>query len=181
MRILGIDPGSRICGYGVIESDAGVLAHIESGAITVPQSLEIPLKLRTIYEELRTVIDRTRPECMSIENVFFAKNARSSLKLGEARGVAILVAGLYDMPVYEYAPTQIKLTLTGKGRANKDEIRELVSIVFGIESPDKTDISDAIAIALCHAHQSEAKSIFGTERTGRRRKRKRFTLNDISS
>ncbi|MBF8302874.1 MAG: crossover junction endodeoxyribonuclease RuvC, partial [Candidatus Dadabacteria bacterium] len=98
MRVLGVDPGSRICGYGVLESQNGELIHIESGCITPPSRFSLPLRLKTIFEGLREVIERSSPDVMSIEDIFFAKNFKSALKLGEARGVALLAATISGIP-----------------------------------------------------------------------------------
>jgi crossover junction endodeoxyribonuclease RuvC len=163
MRVIGVDPGSRICGYGVLESLNGELIHVESGGIIPPPIFSLPQKLKTIYEGLLEVMKRCSPETMSIENVFFAKDARSAIKLGEARGVALLAAAAHGVPVYEYAPTEIKLALTGQGRANKLEVQRIVSLVLGISKWEKVDVSDAVAIALCHINISETRERFGGE------------------
>jgi len=181
MRVLGVDPGSRVCGYGVLESRNGELIHIESGGIVPISSSSLPLRLKTIYEGLREVIERSSPDVMSIEDVFFAKNAKSALKLGEARGVALLAAAVSGIPVYEYAPTMIKLALTGQGRANKQEVQEIVSRILGIAEWKRADVSDAVAIALCHITLSETRDRLGGEVIRPRRRRRRWTEDDFSS
>ncbi|MEE9252394.1 MAG: crossover junction endodeoxyribonuclease RuvC [Thermodesulfobacteriota bacterium] len=181
MRVLGVDPGSAVCGYGIIEDTGDGLVHIESGTIDVPRALLLPSKLKTVFDGLRVVIERSRPTCMSIENVFFARNARSSLKLGEARGVAILAAAMFELPVYEYAPTQVKLAVTGKGRANKTEVGKILTILFNREGWEKTDASDAVAIAVCHIHMQETKNLLGGHTIRSRGRRRRFRANDFPS
>jgi crossover junction endodeoxyribonuclease RuvC len=181
MRVLGVDPGSRVCGYGVLESRNGELIHIESGGIIPSPNFSLPLRLKVIYEGLREVIERSSPDAMSIEDVFFAKNAKSALKLGEARGVALLAAATSGIPVYEYAPTEIKLALTGKGRAGKLEVQKIISRILGIPRWKRADVSDAIAIALCHINLSETKERLGGEIIRPRRRRRRWTEDDITS
>jgi crossover junction endodeoxyribonuclease RuvC len=181
MRVIGVDPGSRICGYGVLESLNGELVHIESGGIYPPSTFSLPLRLKAIYEGLKEVIDRCSPDTMSIEDIFFAKNARSAIKLGEARGAVLLLAAVSGIPVYEYAPTEVKLALTGQGRANKLEVQKIVSSILGISKWEKADVSDAVAIALCHINIFETRERFGGEIVRPRRRRRRFSLDDIPS
>ncbi len=180
MRVIGVDPGSRVCGYGVLESLNGEIVHLESGGIISPSASSLPLRLKVIYDRLKEVIERCSPDIMSIEDVFFAKNVRSAIKLGEARGVALLVAATCGIHVYEYAPTEIKLALTGQGRATKLKVQEIVSRVLGIPNWEKTDVSDAVAIALCHINIYETRERFGGEIVKPRRRRRRFTLDDFS-
>jgi crossover junction endodeoxyribonuclease RuvC len=181
MRVLGVDPGSRVCGYGVLESQNGRLVHIESGCIVPTTAFSLPLRLKIIYEGLIKVIDRCSPDAMSIEDIFFAKNAKSALKLGEARGVALLVASISGISVHEYLPTQVKLALTGRGRANKLEVQKMLSSILGIPEWKRADVSDAVAIALCHINLSETRERLGGEVIRLRRRRRRWTEDDFSS
>jgi len=181
MRVLGVDPGSRVCGYGVLESQDGKLIHIESGSIAPPASSPLPQRLKAIYDGLVEVIDKCSPDVMSVEDVFFAKNPKSTLKLGEARGVAILAAVQSGLEVHEYAPTEVKLALTGHGRANKAEVQRMITSMLGIPETKRKDTSDAIAIALCHIHFSRIKDILGKDFVRPRRRRRRFRLDDIPS
>ena len=181
MRVLGVDPGSRVCGYGVLESRNGELIHIESGCITPPSRFTLPLRLKTIFEGLREVIERSLPDVMSIEHVFFAKNFKSALKLGEARGVALLAATISGIPVHEYAPTEVKLALTGQGRAKKLEVQKMISLILGIPEWSKEDASDAVSIAICHINSSQVNERLGRELIRPRRRRRRWTKYDISS
>jgi crossover junction endodeoxyribonuclease RuvC len=181
MRVIGVDPGSRICGYGVLDSQDGELAYIESGFISPPSYLSLPLRLKIIFEGLREVIKRSSPDVMSIEDVFFAKNSRSALKLGEARGVALLAATISGIPVHEYAPTEVKLALTGRGRANKVEVQKMISLILGVDEWGNEDASDAVAIALCHINSSRINERLGKEVMKPRRRRRRWTKDDISS
>ncbi|HLE24174.1 MAG TPA: crossover junction endodeoxyribonuclease RuvC [Thermodesulfobacteriota bacterium] len=181
MRVLGVDPGSRVCGYGVLESRNGELIHIESGCITAPSSFSLPLRLKNIFEGLREVIERSSPDAMSIEDIFFAKNSKSALKLGEARGVALLAATISGIPVHEYAPTEVKLALTGQGRAKKLEVQKMISLILGISEWSKEDASDAVAIAICHINSSQINERLGREVIRHRRRRRRWKKYDISS
>jgi crossover junction endodeoxyribonuclease RuvC len=181
MRVIGVDPGSRICGYGILESRNGELIYIESGCISPPSYFSLPVRLKTIFEGLREVIERSSPDVMSIEDVFFSKNSRSALKLGEARGVALLAATISGITVYEYAPAEVKLALTGQGRANKQEVQKMISLILGVTEWNKEDASDAVAIALCHINSSQINERLGSGVIKSRRRRRRWTKDDISS
>jgi len=182
MRVIGVDPGSRSCGYGILESNNGVLRHVVSGAIVPSQSHCLSKRLQIIYSSLTELIETHAPQYMSIEEMFFAKNAKSAIKLGQARGVAMLAGENAGLKIYEYAPTRVKLAVTGSGRARKFEIMKMVSYVLGIEDFEKSDISDALAIALCHINISKYPDLTGLDiKTRSGRKRSRFTLNDITS
>ncbi len=181
MRVIGVDPGTKICGFGIVEIINGDLLHVKSGAIVPKSSHCIGFKLKTIYEALVNIIREFTPDAMSIEGLFFAKNAKSAIKLGEARGVAYLAAAFSGLPVHEYAPTEVKLAVTGRGRAKKLEVQKIISAIFGIDRWDGTDVSDAIAIALCHINLSEKKNRLGIEVLRSRRRRRRFSINDLPS
>lgn len=159
MRILGIDPGSRITGYGCIEVKGSQLSHISHGTLklTAPGAktvLPLEQRLVTLYEGLNTVIRKNQPDILVVEKVFFAKNASSALKLGHARGVVLLCGGLHDLEVVEYAPTEIKQALVGHGRAEKEQVAEMVQMFVGKRQFTTHDASDALAVAICHGHSS---------------------------
>lgn len=181
MRVIGVDPGSRVCGYGILESINGNLNCLISGAIVPPPSHPLPERLKVIYSKLIEIIEEYSPDYMSIEEMFFAKNAKSAIKLGQARGVALLAAANSGLSIHEYAPTKIKLALTGKGRANKLEVKKMLSYILEIENVDKTDASDAIAIALCHINISKSKEISDLKIGSNSRRRRRFSLDDLPS
>ncbi len=181
MRVIGIDPGSRICGYGVLESRNGVITHLASGSIVTKPALPLYQRLKTIYDSVLSVIDEHSPDVMSVENIFFAKNAKSAIKLGEARGVVLLAASNSGVTIYEYPPTKVKLALTGSGRANKSEVQRMLAGILGITEFETQDASDAVAIALCHIHLSRIESKLGKEFVQPRRRRRRFTLDDLPS
>jgi crossover junction endodeoxyribonuclease RuvC len=179
MKVIGIDPGSKCCGYGVIEVSGGDIKHMASGSITPGHDLLLYQRLKSIYEELLSVIGEHSPDVMSVEDIFFAKNARSAIKLGEARGVVLLAASNTGIPVYEYSATKVKLALTGQGRANKSEVQKMLSMMLGKSDFETEDASDALAVALCHVNNSRIEARLGKEFTRPRSKRRRFTLNDI--
>jgi crossover junction endodeoxyribonuclease RuvC len=181
MRVIGVDPGTRVCGFGIVDSINGSLTHVTSGAIVPTFGHSITFKLKTIHEGLVRVIREFAPDVMSIEGLFFAKNAKSAIKLGEARGVAYLAAALSGLSVHEYAPTEVKLAVTGRGRAKKIEVQKMISTIFGINRWERTDVSDAIAIAICHINLSEKKERLGIEVLRSRRRRRRFSINDLPS
>lgn len=181
MRVIGIDPGSRVCGFGVLEARNGSIAYIASGSIAPKSTLELSERLKVIYDGLVNVISEHRPEAISIEDIFFAKNARSAIKLGQARGVALLAASSSGIKIHEYSPTKVKLALTGRGRANKTEMQKMLCTLLGVSEFDSPDASDAVAIALCHIHLSRIESRLGADFVKPRRRRRRFTLDDLPS
>jgi len=163
MRVIGIDPGSRVCGYGVLEAQNGEVTYLISGCITPNPALPFSQRLKVIYDGLLKVIDQHTPDVMSIEDIFFAKNAKSAIKLGQAKGVALLAGSNSGISVHEYAPTKVKLALTGRGRANKAEVQNMLSKLLGVTTWESQDASDAVAIALCHIHISQIETRLGKE------------------
>jgi len=159
VRAIGIDPGSRFTGYGVIEGDGRRLHHIASGVIRIRPQLTFPDRLKVIYEELVSVIEDLQPLCMAVEEVFIAKNVRSALLLGHARGAAILAGVNSGLALFEYSPLQIKQAVVGYGRAEKDQVQNMVQHLFGIREPLNANASDALAVAICHlnTHSSRAR------------------------
>ncbi|MEQ9617675.1 MAG: crossover junction endodeoxyribonuclease RuvC [Deltaproteobacteria bacterium] len=181
MRVIGIDPGTRVCGYGVLEFRNGEVTHIASGIITPASTLPIPERLKTVYDNIVKVIREHSPDVMSVEDIFFSKNVKSAIKLGEARGVALLAASSAGISIYEYSPTKVKLALTGRGRANKTEVQKMISRILGVSEFEAEDASDAVAIALCHINLSRIEKKLGSEFVQSRRRRRRFTLDDLPS
>lgn len=153
-RILGIDPGSRVTGYGVIELKGQSVRYIASGCIRM-QSEDMPARLKQIFDGVSEIIALYQPEQMAIEQVFMHKNADSALKLGQARGAAICAAMNQQLPVSEYAARQIKQALVGKGSAEKQQVQHMVKILLGIQGELQMDASDALAISLCHYHYQQ--------------------------
>ncbi len=153
-RILGIDPGSRITGYGVIESLPQGNRYIASGSIRIDADT-FPQRLKQIFDGVTEVIALYRPQQMAIEQVFMHKNADSALKLGQARGAAICATLSNDLPVYEYAARQVKQALVGKGNAEKAQVQHMVKILLNIQGEMQIDAGDALGICLCHSHHQE--------------------------
>jgi len=151
LRILGIDPGSRITGYGVIDSDGMRSVHIEHGTLRL-QGEALPPRLGEIYARVSALIETHSPQVMAIEQVFVSKNAASALKLGQARGAAICAAIQHGLAVAEYTPTRIKQSVVGTGRADKAQIQHMVKMILQLSEVPPTDAADALAVALSHAH-----------------------------
>ena len=150
-RILGIDPGSRLTGFGVIEETATGYKYIASGCLRIKGD-DFPLRLKQIFAGISDIVEQYQPEEMAIEQVFMHKNAASALKLGQARGAAICAVQLFDIPVFEYAARQVKQAVVGKGSADKLQVQQMVKILLGITGEIQIDASDALGISLCHAN-----------------------------
>ncbi len=150
-RILGIDPGSRITGYGIIEAQGARHAHCDSGSIRLP-STAFPERLRLIFERLTEIIDRYRPQEVAIEQVFVNRNPGSALKLGQARGAAICAAVTAGLKVAEYSPREVKLAVVGGGGADKVQVQHMVKLLLGLDEIPAPDAADALGVALCHSH-----------------------------
>ena len=150
-RILGIDPGSRVTGFGVIDSDGVRSRYIDSGCIRT-ESKDFPQRLGEIFEGIRRIVDATAPQEVAVEQVFVARNAAAALKLGQARGAAISAVVIGELPLFEYTPTAVKQGLVGSGRAEKVQVQHMVRVILGLQERLALDASDALAIALCHAH-----------------------------
>lgn len=181
MIVIGVDPGTIVSGYGIVEVRDNTFNCLDCGYISQPQSRSLPKRLKHIYKKLADLIDEFSPDEMSIEDVFFSKNARSTLKLGEARGVAILAGASADIPVFEYSPTEVKSAITGNGRATKMEVQKMIYTMLNINGLEKTDTSDALAIAICHLNSIAVNKKYGFNIRKKSRSKKRFTLNDIPS
>ncbi len=155
MRVLGVDPGTLITGYGVIETENGRLTHICNGSIRSNQKEPMQNRLKKIFDSLHNVIETYEPEVAAIESGFVAASVSSALKLGHARGVAILSAACMDLAVFEYSPTNVKMAVTGYGRADKAQIQVMVQRLLKLPEPCKPDPSDALAVAICHIHSAK--------------------------
>jgi crossover junction endodeoxyribonuclease RuvC len=155
VRVFGIDPGSHRTGYGCIETDGSRHVIVFSGAIATPPA-SFPIKLRTIHDRLAELLQESRPECVAIENLFHATNVQSALKLGHARGVAMLAAVEAGLEVFEYTPTAIKRAVAGYGRAEKHQVQQMVARLLGLSAvPVPNDAADALAVAICHVHSRQ--------------------------
>ncbi len=157
MRILGIDPGSRITGIGIIESDGRHSKHVFSTCIRLGNDT-FPNRLGKIYQQLELIIREHQPQQMAIEDVFLSKNPSSALKLGQARGAAICATVMQDIPVFEYSAREIKLAVVGKGNANKSQVQHMVKLLLNLQGKIQEDTADGLAIALSHAHVGATKA-----------------------
>jgi crossover junction endodeoxyribonuclease RuvC len=154
MRIIGIDPGTINSGFGIIDCQGTNITHVTSGTIRAPKK-DMPQRLSHIFSEIEALFIEYKPDVMSIEDVFMYKNAKSALKLGQARGVALLAAARSNVPVHTYAPKLIKKTVAGFGGAEKQQVEMMVSMMLNIKNFPTNDASDALAIAICHLHHAD--------------------------
>jgi crossover junction endodeoxyribonuclease RuvC len=167
VRVFGIDPGSARTGYGCVESDGVRHKLIACGAIANPPARSFPQKLLAVHGALVKLIRRTRPDCVAIENVFHAINVQSALKLGHARGVAMLAAVQADLPIVEYTPAEVKQAVVGYGRAEKRQVQAMIKLLLGLDAtPSPDDAADALAVAICHVHRTRIPGVAVTR--GRR-------------
>ncbi|HCT98518.1 MAG TPA: crossover junction endodeoxyribonuclease RuvC [Methylococcaceae bacterium] len=151
MRILGIDPGSRLTGYGVIEYSPQGCRYVTSGTLKITAD-NFPQKLKQIFDGILHITSEYQPQQMAIEQVFMSKNVDSALKLGQARGAAICAVQMHAVPVFEYAARQVKQSIAGKGSADKVQVQHMVKLLLNIHGTMQIDASDALGVALCHAH-----------------------------
>lgn len=157
MRILGVDPGSRVCGYGVVEVADGVrYSYIECGVLTAKAELPMEQRLGEIARWLTDVITELRPAIVAVEDVFSRVNVSSALALAQARGMVLAVAGMAGLAVYSYTPTMVKKTVTGRGRASKEQVARMVQTLVGLQSLPRSDAADALAVAITHAQRGRA-------------------------
>jgi crossover junction endodeoxyribonuclease RuvC len=160
--VFGIDPGSQRTGYGCIDSDGRRHRLVLCGAVRAGIGATFPDQLSIIYRSLSALLAEHRPECVVIESIFYAANARSALKLGHARGVAMLAAIETGVPVIEYTPAEIKRAVVGYGRAEKQQVGQMVKLLLGLDAvPTPHDAADALAIAICHLHRGKTVSDTG--------------------
>lgn len=150
-RVLGIDPGSRVTGYGLIETDGRRSRHLHSGCIRTVSN-DFATRLGEIFRGVQAVLLEWQPQEVAVEQVFMSRNAASALKLGQARGAAISAIVTLDLPVFEYTPATVKQGLVGNGRAEKEQVQHMVRVILGLQGSMALDESDALALALCHAH-----------------------------
>lgn len=157
MRVMGIDPGSNCTGYGIVESTQNRLEGIHWGSIKSKPKASFPERLKTIYDVLTGVIQEFEPDIVAVEDLFFAVNAKSTIKLGQTRGVALLAAVNAGLTLAEYTPLEIKQSLVGYGRADKNQVRDMVTALLRLKKkPEPFDASDALAVAICHLHNRGA-------------------------
>lgn len=163
MRVFGIDPGSDRTGYGCVDSDGRRHKLVGCGAVRSGAGATFPDQLSIIFRELTALLADHRPDCVAIESIFYAVNARSALKLGHARGVAMLAATQAGVPVVEYTPAEIKRAVVGYGRAEKPQVAQMVKMLLCLDTtPKPHDATDALAVAICHLHNGAAKQKWST-------------------
>jgi len=151
--VFGIDPGSERTGYGCVETDGRRHHLVACGAISAPAASDLPQRLARIHGELTALLADAHPDCVAIENIFYANNARSALRLGHARGVAMLAAVQAGCTVVEYTPAEIKRAVVGYGRAEKHQVQQMIKLLLGLDAPPSPhDAADALAVAICHLH-----------------------------
>ena len=158
MKILGVDPGSRVCGYGVIEKTGNKLTVIEYGVVKLDKKSELlPERLLEIFERILALIERTHPDTSAFESLFYFKNAQSLVKLAHARAAAVLAAVKNGLTISEYSPREVKKAVTGNGNAGKEQVQFMVKNLLNIkETPEFFDVTDALAVAICHALRSDS-------------------------
>jgi crossover junction endodeoxyribonuclease RuvC len=162
LRILGVDPGLRVTGFGVIDKVGQQLAYITSGCIRTDERADLPTRLKTILDSLREVIADGVPEQVAVEKVFVNVNPQSTLLLGQARGAAICAAVLVGLPVHEYTALQVKQAVVGNGHARKEQVQEMVKRLLRLPGQPSADAADALACAICHAHGGLGLGAFST-------------------
>jgi crossover junction endodeoxyribonuclease RuvC len=154
LKILGIDPGSQATGYGVIDTDGQRHELVELGVIRTPANLSFPQKLHFIHRRITEVVESSAPDQVVVENLFYATNVKSALKLGHVRGVVLIPGVARGLPVFEYSPLEVKQAVVGYGRADKSQVQKMVALLLALAvPPEPDDVADALAVALCHAHQ----------------------------
>lgn len=172
MRVLGVDPGSRFMGYGVVEEKRGRLVHVGHGVIKVHESAPLAERLRDLHAALSEALARYKPQAVAVEGVFTFRNARSALVLGHARGVALLAAAQVGLAVHEYAPARVKKSVGAGGADGKDAVARMVRTLLDLDAAtlERADASDALAVALCHLNQGRAGIPSAGPTAGRKRK-----------
>lgn len=155
MRVLGIDPGSRITGYGLVDKQGNRLVHVDNGAIFTDKATDFAGRLKLIFNGLTEIIAEYHPDEVAVENIFFSTNVQSALKLGQARGAAIVAAVHAGLPVAEYTALQVKQAVVGQGRAEKGQVQKMLKILLGLPEIAQEDASDALAVAICHINSHE--------------------------
>jgi crossover junction endodeoxyribonuclease RuvC len=165
MKILGIDPGTVVMGYGVIESDDDDIALIDFGALVGPERSPIGERLSHLYHELQGIIQRHQPDAVVVEQPFIAKNVRSALAIGRAQAIALLAAADRGIPTCEYSPAQVKQRVANYGASSKEQIQEMVRLQLGLaEVPQPNDAADALAVAICHVREMHLSNLLAREK-----------------
>jgi len=161
MLVLGIDPGTATTGYGLVrQAEDGSLQAVAHGAILTPAKTPMPNRLDSLYTQLKEIILLHRPDCAAVEKLFFSKNVKTAISVGQGRGVVLLALAQADLPIGEYTPNEIKQAVTGYGSAGKAQMQEMVRLLLGLdEQPKPDDAADALAVAICHLHSSRYQAL----------------------
>jgi len=159
LRILGIDPGSNITGYGVVEKKRGGLSEVLHGEIKTTKNQRLSQRLVKLYGGLTAVIETSSPDMIAIEDIFFGKNVKSLISQGHARGVVLLAASQRGIPIHEYSPLEVKKAVVGYGRAEKSQVQQMVRAILRMADLPTADAADALAVAICHAHHGKDETI----------------------
>ncbi len=154
MRVLGIDPGTMVTGFGIVDDIRGKLSLVSFGTIEGKRKDPFPDRLKMMFDGLNKAVEDYKPEQIALESAFYGKSVKAAIKIGEARGVAILCTAMAGLPLFEYAPTEIKRAVVGVGNAQKVQVSKMVKVILSLsEVPAKYDATDALAIAICHCHR----------------------------
>jgi crossover junction endodeoxyribonuclease RuvC len=160
MRVLGVDPGTRVIGYGVVEPRGSQVFPVGFGALRVTGEADYPGRLRSAFKGLAELVREYRPDMVAIEEAFYGRNASAALRMGEGRGVAIVATTLDGLPLFQYSPAEVKKAVVGNGRAHKSQVQEMVRMILGMKTaPAPEDAADALAVAICHCNRMQATSI----------------------
>ncbi|MGB8707961.1 MAG: crossover junction endodeoxyribonuclease RuvC [Dehalococcoidia bacterium] len=160
MRVLGIDPGTLNLGYGVVDEDAGEMAMVDCGVVSLSSKVPVEQRLSSLYKKLVEIVARYQPDEVAIEEPFVADNRRSALAIGRAQAIAMLAAANKNLPVFRYLPTQVKQQVTDYGGSSKEQVQEMVKLQLGLaEPPQPSDAADALAVAICHLHQKHIETL----------------------
>ncbi len=152
--VLGIDPGSRATGFGIVRRDGHRLRPVAQGVVRPSASSPLPMRLMAIFQGISRKIEEFSPDAVAVEEIFFSMNARSALVLGHARGAALLAAANHGLPVHEYSPSEVKNAVVGYGRAEKQQVQQMVRLILGLAQPPPQDAADALAVAICHCNSA---------------------------
>jgi crossover junction endodeoxyribonuclease RuvC len=165
MIVLGIDPGTAITGWSVVREEAdGHPTLVDCGTIQTTASTPLPQRLRQIFQKVTALVARYEPQTVAVEEVFFSKNVRTAMSVGQARGVILLAAALADLPVHGYTPLQVKQAISGYGSADKAQVQQMTALLLGLDAvPTPDDAADAIAVAVCHLHSAHLQSLLAEQ------------------
>ena len=162
MLVLGIDPGTATTGYGLVrQTEDGSLLQVDHGVILTPAKMPMPERLVLLYDKLQEIILLHRPDSSAVEELFFSRNVKTAISVGQGRGVVLLALAQAGLPVAEYAPNEIKIAVSGYGGADKHQVQEMVKMLLGLaEAPKPDDAADALAVAICHIHSARMNSLY---------------------